>query len=114
MARKRDPVAEYIAAHPDRVHQGRPAPEKPETAAGGARKKIGPKGIVGWCSVTRRPVVAAGDEPDVHAHARREHPDVPGCRIEVRLVEVAGRMVVVAPEWAADSSPPAPGDATKT
>jgi hypothetical protein len=98
VARKRDPVAEYIAAHPDRVHGGQPPP-RPVEVGRVARARPGPDGIIGWCSVTGRAVYGRGDEPNVHAHATRDHPERLGCRIDARVDE-HGR--VVPPEWASE------------
>lgn len=98
---KRDPVAEYIAAHPDRVHQGATPP-----AASRARDKPPPvdrepslRGqLQGWCSVTRQPIY--GGETAVRRHMRDDHPGRPGCRIGFRVVEGPdGKYRFVEPEW---------------
>jgi hypothetical protein len=98
---KRDPVAEYMAAHPERVHQGVEPKAKPSRARDAVpAKDRGGKGIAGWCSVTHEPVYALGSGETGVDWARHRHEGRSGCVILNRLVEGQdGRWHMVEPIW---------------
>lgn len=100
---KPDPVAEYMAAHPERVHAGvDQRPVKPSRArdAVPAKAEGGKATIAGWCSITHEPVLCLAGESLGVDWARHRHEGRPGCVVLNRLVEGEdGRWYMVEPIW---------------
>lgn len=97
---KRDPIREYMAAHPERVHgsvvevpvrRSRARDAIPSVASGGAT-------LAGWCSITHEPVLMT-DRGEGVAFSRHRHPGRPGCVILNRMVERDGLWHAVEPDW---------------
>lgn len=100
---KPDPVRAYMEAHPERVHQGVvPVPVVSRARDQSEGRESSVRGVVGWCSITGRPVVggAATGGVEMNRHAAEDHPEVRGCRVEVETVERDGLWVRVRPaKW---------------